>query len=353
MNLSTQQGRAPHLRDDASRPIPGPDGLLSEPPASSTGVQLPEGAAGRTETGRLGIGWAQGTTRTTSAVDMLGWLGELLGPAKLREGNGLQWYRRAWAIGDLGVLVADQPRSGSSDPAEVYVIVPQGALDALGWDGQMKLLALLDSLGVRLSRVDVYYDDLLRIADPEDVLAAVKGGDTLSRMKRWRRVEDSEGGMTAYLGSRTGECMVRVYRKWAESGDPNQGVRWEMEAKGERAPMVAEFVRLSATPVVAFFSLVRAFVDFVDREDGQRGSRSPLLSWWAALIGSAERAVFVGEVVTNGLMKRAAWFRRACAPTLAVLFAALGSDAIDRMMRDAWDAAPWALPGTRHLVGIA
>ena len=315
---------------------------------------MPEGAPGRTERGRLGIGWAQGTTRSTSVVDMLAWLSELFGPAKLREGNGLQWYHRAWSVGDLGVVVADRPRSSSSPACEVYVIVPQRPLDALGWDGQVKLLALLASLGVRLSRCDVYYDDLARLADPEDVLAAVRAGNTRSHMVKWRPVgPDSDGGMTMYLGSRTGECMIRVYRKWAESGDPTAGVRWEMEAKGERAPIVADFVRLAASPAVAFFGLVRAFVDFVDREDGARGSRSELLGWWSALVGSAERALYVGEVVANGLAKRAAWFRRACAPTMAVLFAALGSDAIDRMMRDAWDAAPWALPGTRHLVGIA
>jgi DNA relaxase NicK len=301
--------------------------------------------------GRLGIGWAQGTTRATSAADMLGWLGERFGPSKARE-HGVQWYCRAWSVGDRGVVVASEPRSASSDPAEVYVVVPQGALDALGWDGQIALLALLDALGVRLSRVDVYYDDLARLADPEDVLAALRGGDTRTRVKSWRRVEDSAGGMTAYLGARSGECMIRVYRKWAESGDPAAGVRWEMEAKGERAPIVAEFVRLSAAPAVAFFGLLRAFCDFVDREDGARGSRSALLGWWSALVGSAERAVYVGAVVVNGLAKRAAWFRRACAPTLAVLFAALGSDAIDRMMRDAWEAAPWALAGTRHLVGV-
>jgi DNA relaxase NicK len=282
---------------------------------------------------------------------VLAWLAETFGPSSPRE-HGVQWYRRAWSVGELGVVVACEPRSSSSDPAEVYIVIPQGALDALGWDGQVTLLALLDALGVRLSRVDVYYDDLARLADPEDVLAAMQGRDTRTRVKCWRRVEDSAGGMTVYLGARSGECMVRVYRKWAESGDPSQGVRWEMEAKGERAPIVAEFVRLSAAPSVAFFGLLRAFVDFVDREDGERGDRSALLAWWASLVGSAERAVYVGAVVINGLAKRAAWFRRSCAPTLAVLFAALGSDWIDAAIRDAWEGAPWGLAGTRHLVGV-
>jgi len=308
-------------------------------PLSSTGVQMPDGTGG---VGRLGIGWAQGTTHATGYRDVLGWLGELFGAIVERK-RGLQWYRRAWSIGTGGVVVADGPVSGWSDPAEVYIVIPQTACDALGWDGSMRLLALLDVLGVRLSRLDVYYDDLRRIADPRDVMAAVEGGQTRSRVKSWREVRDHEGGMTAYLGSRTGECMVRVYRKWAESGDPSQGVRWEMEAKGERAPIVAALIRSAAAPAVQYFELVRAFVDFVDRSDGARGSRSPLLGWWAELVGSAGRATLAVRVVVDSLARKLAWVRRQVTPTLAVLFHAYGSAGISDLIAEGYPRARFEL----------
>lgn len=292
--------------------------------------------------GRLGIGWAQGTTREAPVAEVLGWLSERFGPAVPRE-HGLQWYGRAWKLGEHGVVVGDRPRSSSSDPGEVYVVIPQGALDPLGWDGQVAVLALLESLRVRLSRVDVYYDDLARHADPEDVLAAMRAGNARTRVKAVRWVGDFSGGMTTYLGSREGECMVRVYRKWAESGDPGAGVRWEMEAKGERAPIVADFVRGAAAPAVAFFGLLRAFVDFVDREDGARGDRAPMLAWWAMLIGSAGLARLAGRVVVDSLARKVAWLRRQVVPTLALVFAAYGSAGLSNLIDEGWPRARWEL----------
>jgi DNA relaxase NicK len=288
------------------------------------------------------VGWAQGTTHATSCEDVRGWLGEEFGPAVLRR-SGLQWYERAWSLGDAGVVVADTPRSGSSDPGEVYVSIPQAALDALGWEGQVRVLALLRSLGVRLSRCDVYWDDLRRLADPVDVVAAVEAENTLTRVKRWRVVRDSEGGMTAYLGSRTGECMVRVYRKWAESGNAADGVRWEMEAKGDRAQLVADLVRVSSAPAETFFGLLRAHVDFVDTSGGKRADRAPLLDWWSSLVGSAGRAKLAAKVTVDTLARKVAWLRRQVAPTLALVFGARGSGVVNELISEGWPRARWDL----------
>jgi DNA relaxase NicK len=298
--------------------------------------------------GGIGIGWMQGTTRTASLAAVLDALGAEFGEVETRA-RGLQWYSKSWAIGTAGVVVGAWPRSKSSPPGELFVIVPQGALDALGWAGQMRVLALLeDGLGVRLSRLDVYRDDLARHADPADVLAAVEAGNTRSRVKAWKVYRDSAGGMTTYLGSRTGEFMVRVYRKWVEARDDAQGVRWEAEAKGERAPLVAALLRAAAEPGVAYMALLRAFCDFVDREDATRGDRAPLLGWWAALVDTAARVPLVLGRVKDSLARRRAWFVRQCAPTLALLFAVDGSEGVSEIIRDAWDRAPWALDGPAH-----
>jgi DNA relaxase NicK len=340
MNASTElQERAGHLRDDASSPSVSVDAPLSGPPMGSTGVYIPDGPAGSVD--RLGIGWAQGTTRTTGYADVLDWLRELFGPAT--ERGGTRWYHRSWSFETEGVKVADGPRSGSSNAAEVYIEVTQGACDGLGWDGCMRLLALLSTLGVRLSRCDVYYDDRRRIVDPSTVMDAVQAGQTRSHLRYWRRVDDSAGGFTAYLGKRASDCMLRVYRKWAESGDAVDGVRWEMEAKGERAGIVADFVRRSPTPAVAYFELVRAFVDFVDTTDGARPDRAPLLDWWAELVQSAGRAKLVLGVVVDSLARKVAWIRRAVTPTLALLFHAYGSEGMSTLIAEGWPRARWDL----------
>lgn len=311
-------------------------GAVIGSPGSSTGVQMTEPAA------KLGIGWAQGTTREAEAAWLLGVLGPLFGEVKERK-SGLQWYARGWSVGALGVMVGDSPRSSSSAEGEVYIVVPQGALDPLGWDGQMALLAQLASLGVRLSRLDVYLDDLARLTDPSDVLAAVESGQTRTRVKSWRAVRDHRQGMTTYLGSREGECMVRIYRKWAESGDPTQGTRWEMEAKGARAPLVYELLAATDDPASAYLGLLRAFCDFVERAEGARGDRCALLGWWAALVGSVGRVRLAGRVLVDSLARKLRWFERQCAPTLVLLFARDGSAGLNGLMERAWDRARWDL----------
>lgn len=322
----------------------GPDGLLSVPPSGNTGVQIPKGLPeGRNPPGVLGIGWAQGTTHSTSCADVRAWLAEVFGPAVQRR-SGLRWYARAWSLGDAGVVVADGPHSGSSNAAEVYIVIPQGALDPLGWDGQLGALALLDSLGVRLSRVDVYYDDLARVSDPQDVLDAMKRGDALTHVTTWLPWgPGSDGGMTMYLGARSAECMVRVYRKWIESGNPADGVRWEMEAKGARAPIVADLVRLSATPAVVYFELLRAHCDFVDTSDGQRADRAPLLGWWSALVGSAGRATLAPKVKVESLARKWGWLMQYVSPTIALMFGARGSAAMNDLIDAGWSRARWDL----------
>jgi DNA relaxase NicK len=307
------------------------NGVPGSPPAGSTGVEMTTGVPGR-----LGIGWAQGTTHSTSTADVLGWLSETFGQVVPRE-TGLQWYRRSWRIGTAGVMVGDGPRSGTSNPAEVYVVIPQAALEPLGWTGQLGTLALLSSLGVRLSRLDVNYDDLSRVADPADVLEALEAGQTRSHARAWRVVRDSSGGMTTYIGARTGEMMVRVYRKWVESKDPTQGVRWEAECKGERAGLVADLITSSDRPGVTFFELLRSFVDFVAREEGQRGDRAPFLAWWAALVRDAGRATLALKVVGDSFARRLAWLRRQVAPTLAEAFVRGGSGLISALIGEGMD----------------
>lgn len=272
-------------------------------------------------TGTLAVGWVQGTTHSVEREALLGWLGDIFGEVKVRD-RGLPWYEGSASIGDLGVSVGFGPRSKSNHPNECFVVVPASALDTLGWSGQVALLDLLAWAGVRFSRVDLSYDDLARVADPSEVLAAREAGNVLTHTQAWRSVRDHKGGMTTYIGSRTAEFMLRVYRKWAESGDPDAGVRWEVEAKGERAGMVASAVIHAESPVEAFWGVVRGFVDFRDRSGVERGDRAPLLGWWAILTGEVERVRLAVERPVATLFRKVLWLRRSVARSLAAIDAA-------------------------------
>jgi len=330
---------------------------LTDAPVSSTGVHMTRpvhggmvgiacvpGAAGDRAvsgggmTGKrcaLGLGWLQGTTRTADRATLRGYLASIFGEPFTRKG-GVQWYRQSEGFGESGVLIAWEPVSDWSWSSELFVQVPQSALDGLGWDGGLELMAqLVRGFRVRPSRLDVYVDDHARTADPLDVLEALRAGNARTHVKKWRQITDSDDGMTVYVGSRTAECMVRVYRKWAESGDPDAGVRWEMETKGDRAALVADLmIDAHDTAGERFVSLLRAFVDFVDRDEQTRGDRAPLLGWWAALVANVARATVRLGVVPDTFARRVRWLRKSVAPTLAVLVATMGRDGLDRLLEE-------------------
>lgn len=317
------------------------------PPVSRTGVETPHGVIGRTcGEPLLGLGRLQGTTRTADRALLTARLAILFGPAKERA-SGLQWYREATAFGESGVVLGAVPRSASSLSTELFVMFPQTPLDALGLSGALALLGeMVEEYGLRPSRLDLYLDDRDRLVDPLEVLRAIETRQTRTHMRAWHSVKDHKGGMTTYLGTRQGEAMLRVYRKWAESGNPEDGVRWETEYRGERAQLVGEMLRplVSSVAVGALYlGLLRAMVDFVDTSTGSRPERAPLLDWWSALVGSVGRVRPVLAKVRDSLARRKEWTRRQVAPTLALLFAVGGSDAISALIQQGWDRAPWHL----------
>lgn len=310
-------------------------------------METPHGVIGRTcGEPLLGLGWLQGTSRSADRDALTARLATLFGPVKER-GSGLQWYRQAVTFGESTVVLGWEPRSSSSLPCEVFVMIPQTPLDALGLSGALALLGeLLEDYGLRPSRLDLYLDDRDRIADPSVVLAAIEDGQTRTHMRAWHSVKDHKGGMTAYLGTREGEAMLRVYRKWAESGNPDDGVRWETEYRGERAQYVADMLVplvTSAAVGALYLGLLRAMVDFVDTSTGARPERAPLLDWWAAVVGAVDRVRPVLAKVRDSLARRKAWALRQVAPTLALLFQTEGSAYISGLIEQGYDRAPWHL----------
>lgn len=315
------------------------------PPVSSTGVDITEG--------RLSIGWLQGTVRQDPQW-LIATLGHFFGPSEERA-VGMPWYAKSASLGEWGVRVGWEPRGTMNAPDEAVFVIPQRALDALGWDGVAHLTRVLAGFGARYSRVDVAYDDFGRVVDPLAVYQAFVGGQVVAHTRMARLVQDAAGGATAYIGARTSEAFVRVYRKWAETGDDAEGVRWEGEFKGDRAGRALALVLAADAPAVAFFGIVRGIADFRDRVGVANGSRSPLLPWWAALIGAAERVSLAVPLVVSSLAERVLWLHRQAAPTLALAYRRLGVGVLRALLDDGarridprvpdWNG-PAFLPGT-------
>jgi hypothetical protein len=239
-------------------------------------------------------------------------------------------------------------------------------------------VSALLSIGFRASRLDVYADDRLRLADPVDVMAAIRSGDVVTHAQghEWR--ENSAGGATAYLGSRDSERFLRVYRKDPTGADPR--TRWELEIKGASAadalrllnegaegrsdpgsyrprgarPIDPQAPSLSSAPPSGpqarlLVGLIVGFADFRARAGQQHGSRAPRLDWWARLVGSLERVRVAAAVRIDSFARRVVWIRSQVAPTLAAIWAHpdYGNDWLTGVLSDGLDrgGAAWATSG--------
>jgi DNA relaxase NicK len=301
------------------------------PPVSDTGVEMTT----------VGLGWLKGTIRGTDPEVALEVLRPFFGAAEDAAG-GTQWYRRKVRLAERSVVVAWDGVGNAG--GTVLVDVTQTALDALGWERSLDLASALRDAGLRASRVDLYVDDRRRLADARTVREAVKAGRYSSHAQPGGYLEDDRtGGATSYLGSRDSERMLRTYDKDPNGEDPR--TRWELESKGETA-RVAVMLMLAARGAASgapsfVVGWLRAFVEFVDREPGERGDRAPLTGWWAALVEDA--AAVKGTVArrVDSLARRVRWITAQVGPTLAAIWARpeYGNTWLNDVLADGLDRA--------------
>jgi DNA relaxase NicK len=224
------------------------------------------------------------------------------------------------------------------------VDITQTALDGLGWTRSLDLSQALLTAGLRASRLDLYLDDRKRRASARVVRGAIVQGDYVSHAQPGGyREDDTTGAATAYLGSRESERFLRAYDKDPNGEDPR--TRWELENKGATARIALDLIASAhRTPDAARAlvpGLLRAFVDFCDRDPGARGDRAPMLDWWQALMGDFAKVRGAVAVKVDSLARRVTWLRRQVAPTLAAVWARpeYGNGWLNDVLSDGLDRA--------------
>lgn len=311
----------------------------------------------------LGLGWFQGTYRGDPAV-VVGLLSGRFGPGTVQP-YGSQHYSERTEWPGRGVVVMWGPRSESNARDEVFVQLKQAACDELGWHGCVGLVAVLvDGLGFRASRADVYSDDRARVVEPAGVYDALLRGDVVTHARATRLISgaavgdavvsgdgcrDAEvfgrhversgapvapwgRGSTVYIGSPQSDVQLRVYDKAAESGILGAGVRWELEARGDRArSLVGQVVRAEA-PAVAFMEVLDGYASFRQRGEVAEGRRRPVLAWWGVLLAGAGTARLAVAQRVDTLARRLRWLGRQVAPSLALAYLRDGEVALRELV---------------------
>lgn len=316
---------------EGTSPAAHVEGQAPPPPVGNTGVEM---------TG-VGLGWLQGTVKRADPLSVVALVASAIGSEAEARAGGTRWYSESVTIGPHA-LAAWSPRS-RPEVVETYFEIRQSALDELGCRAAISMAAALTAVGARMSRVDGYYDDRIRHAEPTTVADAFRCGDTLTHVRRIRVIREfvTSGqntgavadGATTYIGSPKSAEMIRVYDKAAESGKAGAGVRWELQLRGEHAVrFMTGAVEVGDDLGRYLLACMRGLIDFRDRTGQERGDRAPLLDWWAAIVADAARVRLNGPAKVDSLASRGAWLARQVAPSLALLYYAHGSDWLNGLL---------------------
>lgn len=107
----------------------------------------------------------------------------------------------------------------------------------------LRLIKALIQLGVRVTRLDLAFDDRRGVLTPSDVYRAIRSGQMVSRWKEssWdERVSNKSGvllGQGLVIGSKSSASYLSIYDKGLETKSESEGdwIRWELRLADKEA----------------------------------------------------------------------------------------------------------------------
>ena len=258
-----------------------------------------------------------------------------------RGNSGAKWFQHGMGW-EPGVMLS----WGHKSHGILQVDIQGQRLRMLGGAEQVNLLKQLMYFGLKPTRLDGAIDWIGQSVNLwECATDSCKRGE-LCIMRKY----GSNDGFTAQgyptrrhlsLGSRESPVCARVYDKGLEQGAAPVGYweRLEVEWKSDRAPEVARVLLESGDNWPdQLFSLVLGALDF--REDNGRSelARRPVVAWWSRLIEEHETVRIAPAQKDESFERWQAWVRRACAPRILEMAAAVGepvASVFEWLIRDA------------------
>lgn len=154
-----------------------------------------------------------------------------------RTSDPMYGYTHAYQSANGTKIMFGTPEMG------VHIIYSGQALQALHSNDVLieEIITNAIRTGARATRIDVAMDFYNGRAEVSAYATALERGNAITSAKSWRKIQNSEGGATLYVGARSSERMVRIYDKKAERAaafevvDMASWIRAEVEFKGDRA----------------------------------------------------------------------------------------------------------------------
>lgn len=235
--------------------------------------------------------WLSFTSKVLTVTDFINALG--LSHVPWTHTKGARGYRDRKYFGAISIHY-----NGREDMGIWCEMSGQGCrtfetLSTSNWD---KLFQFIRDNGLKITRLDVAYDDHIGILDIRDVISDTQCGMFVSRSDYWETVLSSKGA-TVQIGSPQSKVLIRIYDKAAERGKTDQHwIRCEIQMRDDRA---VQFTRaVSGDPPLIPLSIGEVFAGVLlnylryivppDCDDSNRW-RWPMTQYWSNLVDDAEK----------------------------------------------------------------
>lgn len=309
--------------------------------------------------GEIALGWLRFTVSSSHYEAIVNFLATHFSTEVKPRHKGWSGYLFSWEaaysilMGMTPILTqAQREEMGiKKSPNEGYLTVdiPQSAVETLSAEQTWKLwldLAAFDDL--KLSRIDIYYDDFTKSLKPvqlEEQIRlreiAVPKVQSMRFFSKFDLAKQKRDGGTVYLGSSQSDKQVRIYDKEAESGGEKKCHRLEMQLVNDKAKAFWQLIlealergldcsssdESGSHIIDTYRQVLVGEIDF--REVPQNHANIPLPRnwatrfnrpiWWANIVNGIAGAKLVVRRIKPTLASEVSWIRKQVMPALALV----------------------------------
>lgn len=226
--------------------------------------------------------WLSFTSKTHSPEDLISALG--LSHVPWTETKGARGYRDRKYFSCISVHY-----NGRADMGVWVELSGQGcrtfeSLSTVGWD---KLFGFIRENGLKITRLDVAFDDHTGLLNIQQIAQDTLGGMFISKSDYWEAMFTSKG-TTVQIGSPQSKVLIRIYDKAAERGyTPDvHWIRVELQLRDDRA---VQFTKIPLSIGQSFAGVLLNYLRYIEPSDNANRWRWPMTAYWEALVGAAER----------------------------------------------------------------
>lgn len=175
------------------------------------------------------------------------------------------------------------------------------------------------------TRLDIAIDDHDGHFKIDQLKEKVKRGECISKFIKARGIEEfnlksgDTDGQTLYFGRPTSRLQIRIYDKAKEQGIDGIWNRTEIQARDERATVMASNILESDNVGVVVLGILKTYIKFAEPISDSNKSRWPVSEFWIKFLGVVEKVKLTIKKPDKSIRESIEWANKQWAPTAALL----------------------------------